>query len=251
MNGKYALVGGAICAVIAGGVAFWFVQGGATALDEKKISVTGASFTPKIENADIVAPKVPRKLVFPDYMQKDARKKVTDNINKLADAIHANPEEVSSWLDLALQYKVIDDFEGARETWEYLVAAAPKNAVSIYNLGYLYHFSLKDFPKAEEYFKKAIEIDPVQELYYMALHELYRYSYKQNTTLAVDTLLAGIKQSPKSINLPLALAAYYRDDKKDKVNTLKYFVMARDNAKEAANIQALEMLEKEIKLLQK
>lgn len=217
--------------------------------DDEILNIDGFTIAPSITDTSIPAPKVPRKVAFPSYMPKEVQKIIKGRIDTLADQIEEDPTNINVWLDLALQYKAAEDVEGAKEAWEYLTQAAPKHGLGFYNLGYLYHISLKDYPKSEEYYEKALAIDPNQELYYTALHELYRYSYKQSTNAAVDILKDGMKQLPNSINLRLTLAGYYRDDKKDNKNAAQYFTQARDMAKEAGNDQLAITLDKEISAL--
>ncbi len=67
---------------------------------------------------------------------------------------------------------------------------------------------LKDFPKSEAAYKKAIELEPVQAGWHRGLYELYRYSYKTDTNLWEETLKKGIAESG-SIDLRVVLAGRY------------------------------------------
>ena len=256
MQNKFMVIGGVAVAVLSGLVLLWYASDiylSKEKAEEDPVAALlgGVTFAPSITNDAVVAPKVPRKLVFPDYLPKEIRKSITASVNTLVANIKKDPKDINTWLDLALQYKTINDIEGAREVWTYLTEAAPKQALSFYNLGYLYHISLKEYPKAEENFKKALEIDPNQEIYYTGLHELYRYSYKQETSAAVDILKQGMRQMPDSINLVLTLASYYRDEKKDTKNAIQYFTQARDMAKKAKNLELVRTLDTQIADLKK
>ena len=237
---------------LAGLAAFWYAGDRIMTSQESEkteVSVGGLTLSSAITDTSVEAPKLPRQIVFPDYLHKDARRAININIDTLHERLKIDPKSIDSWLDLALQYKAINDVEGAEEVWKYLTLAAPKNAISLYNLGYLYHITLKDYVKSEEYYEKALAIDPNQEIYYNGLHELYRYSYKQETNEAVDILKQGIKQLPNSINLVLTLAGYYRDDKKDVKSAIQYFTQARTMAKEAKNTELVKTLDQQISAL--
>src|SRR3989344_7203243 len=253
MQNKYApfILGALIIALVAFAT-FWYFDFNPFKTAQPKdpeVGGSGITIAHSIIDASIPAPKVPRKVTFPPSMSKEVQKIIGGHIKTLSENIESNPLNISNWLDLALQYKAVDDVEGAREIWEYLTRAAPQQGISFYNLGYLYHISLKDYVKSEEYYDKAIAIEPNTELYYTGLHELYRYSYKQNTENAVLTLKEGMGHLPKSINLALTLAGYYRDERKDKTNAVKYFAQARDLAKENGDDRLVMTLDKEISSL--
>jgi len=252
MQNKYAIVIGAAALALAGLLTFWYADvfsslGKKT--NEPNVNIGGVTIAPSITDTSIPAPEIPRKVVFQASIPKEAQKIIRDHIETLTENLESNPRDINTWLDLALQYKAANDIEGAKEVWEYLTLAAPEHSLSFYNLGYLYHISLKDYAKSEEYYKKAIQMEPNQELYYTGLHELYRYSYKQETNAAVDILKQGMKQMPNSINLVLTLAGYYRDEKRDKKNAVQYFTQARDMAKEAGNNELVATLDREIAAL--
>src|SRR3989304_944637 len=90
-----------------------------------------------------------------------------------------------------------------------------------------------------------IENDKQKTDVYIPLHELYKYSYKQNTTLVTDVLFEGLKEEPRNINLLITLAAYFKEIE-DIVNAKKYYTQARDEAQKLKNTQLTELLNKEI-----
>ncbi|MBI2048345.1 MAG: hypothetical protein HYT30_00235 [Parcubacteria group bacterium] len=253
MKKTHMTIAGVAALTLASLITFWWYAGDRIMPkqepEQTEVNVGGLTLSSAITDTSVPAPKIPRKIVFPDYLPKDARKALSTNIETLLSRLEKDPKNIDSWLDLALQYKTINDVEGAKEVWEYLTLAAPKHAISFYNLGYLYHISLKDYVKSEEYYKKALVVDPNQEIYYTGLHELYRYSYKQETNAAVDIIKQGMKQLPDSINLVLTLASYYRDEKQDKKNAVQYFTQARDMAKKAGNLELARTLDTQIAAL--
>ncbi len=202
-----------------------------------------------IEKQKLDIPNLNRKIVFSDSMPEDARKIILSNIATLITQLKEDSSSFKNWLDLATHYKIIEDYEGARDIWEFINETSPRNSVSFSNLGDLYHYNLKDFSKSEKNFKEAIERNlSVQS--YIGLHELYKYSYKQDTTLAVDILVEGMLKNPTSIDLIITLANYYKERgniaKGDFTNAKKYYEQARDNAKKMANTQLVELLDLEI-----
>ena len=165
-------------------------------------------------NLDLTAPgpmrqNLDRPIAFPDGYDADAERIIRSNIATLTAQLKTDPNSFQAWMDLAVQYKIIEDLEGAREIWEFLNKAAPENTVSRVNLGNLYHYELKDFEKSEKNFKEAIGINEEIPEAHLGLFELYRYSYKTNTNLAEMTLIDAMTALPKNLTIRLTLAAHY------------------------------------------
>jgi tetratricopeptide (TPR) repeat protein len=195
-------------------------------------------------------PDLERPLAFPEVFPEEARTIAEQKYATLKQQLITDPDDASAWLDLAILYKTVSDYEGAVLVWKYLASVNPQDSISTHNLGNTYHLFLKKYPESEKYYKEAIARDPNQSLYYVGLHELYRYSYKQESDLAVKTLEEGLTKIPNSPEITIALAAYYKD-KGDMANAIKYFTQMRDIAQshnDAANVAAMNA---EIKSLQK
>lgn len=146
------------------------------------------------------------------------------NLNILASLLLKKPigeGGVDDWIALGGIKKFFNDYEGAKDAWEYAGVLYPNNALSFANLGSLYGFYLNDNIKAELNFKKALSNDPYQSTYYINLADFYKNVYIEKKAEAVNTLLQGMSVI-KDINIVLSLATYYRDIG-DKVNALKYY----------------------------
>ena len=59
-----------------------------------------------------------------------------------------------------------------------------------------------------------------------------------------------MKTLPNEPNLPIALAAYYRDDVRDYTAAIKYIAIAKDLVEATGDTQKADALEGEIKRLQ-
>lgn len=144
---------------------------------------------------------------MPEAAKVVLRQKVADTLKELRSV----PYDGNTWMDLALEYHTGNDYEGARMVWEFIVSQPPTNVTALGNLGRLYHFDLKDFPKAEEYLLKAVAANPARSEAYYDLFDLYRYSYKKNTSAAADIMKTAAKQFPDDSGIPAGLGAYYRE----------------------------------------
>ena len=159
----------------------------------------------------VTQPKLDRVVVMPERFSPEAVAILQNNINTLTSQLKEDPNSFQAWSDLANQYKIIGDYEGAVEIWKYLSTTAKENTVSRINLGEVYHYYLKEYKKSEEVFKEVIDINSSIVGAYTGLHELYRYSYKTDTTLAIDILKDGIVAIPDNVDLRMLLASYYTE----------------------------------------
>lgn len=214
------------------------------------------SETPKVEKTESVAsstaPSLVRQVKYSADLSPDARRILGEHISKLSESLSNNVDDFGSWMNLAIQYKTAGDYEGAQKVWEYISYLHPGEGISLHNLGDLYHHYLKDFAKAEEYYKRSIDADATQGVNYLALHELYRYSYKQNTAAAADILKKGIANvsGNQIIDLYSALGSYYQA-KNDRTNAIFYLTYARDAAQKAGNTMLAAQFNDELATLKK
>ncbi|MBU1255517.1 tetratricopeptide repeat protein [Patescibacteria group bacterium] len=109
------------------------------------------------------------------------------------------------------------DYDGAKQALIKAIELQPGSYLAHANLANLYFRHYQDFAKAEEHYLKAIEpLDSRVVVYYYDLHEIYRYFYKTDTTLAEDILKQGIERYPAETNLMAILAHYYKSlDRKE------------------------------------
>ncbi len=131
------------------------------------------------------------------------------------------PDGMNDWIAVGVIKKSFNDYEGARDAWEYANILYPANGLSFTNLGNLYGFYLHDNAKAEFNLKKAIANDPYQTSYYLGLADFYKNVYVSKESEVPKVILEGMK-TIKDVNLVLYLASYYRDEG-DKANALKYY----------------------------
>lgn len=191
------------------------------------------------------APSLERPITIPPSFSSEAAALMQKEIRTLIAGIKGKPGDMSLWLDLGLRWQEIGDYEGARAAYEYVARLAPSSSTAYANLGNLYHYYLKDFPKSEQYFLQAIKLDPKYVLFYANLHDLYRYSYKKDTGAAADILKQGIKANPEAVDLYVALAAYYKTQG-NRAQAKVYYEQALDLAIDAGNTALREAIGKEL-----
>lgn len=137
------------------------------------------------------------------------KQEIYRSLQNFGKTVKKDPIFFNGWIQLGLLKKIIGDFEGARDAWEYASLLSPKNSISFANLGELYWRYLRIYPQAEINFKASIENNPKDPGTYVSLSELYFYSLKEKSDLADDILLQGLAVNPQSMDFTKALARLY------------------------------------------
>lgn len=171
------------------------------------------------------------------------REKLYSDINMHGRAVKENPDFFFGWIQIGLLKKIIGDYEGARDAWEYAGVIRPLNSVSFANLGELYWRYSPDYPKSEKNFLTSIKNKPDDSSTYISLSDLYFYSYSEKKDRADDILLEGIQANPEDINLMKWLASLYEREK-EYASALEWWkkVLAQNPA-DAAVKQAITDIE--------
>lgn len=168
--------------------------------------------------------------------------KLRERMNKAKEFLTKTPDHMGAWMEAGLIKKGICDYKGAEEVWIYVGELRPQNSLSFGNLGDLYTHFLKDYPKAEAAYFRAIENEKHDINYFRNFFELYYYSYAEKKYLAEKVLLDGIENNPESQDLMTLLASYYRDNG-NKEKAAEYFAKAlKINPDNSAIKQELEKL---------
>lgn len=200
-----------------------------------------------VENpaVNIKVPNLSRNVIFTTDISPEIKDIVQKNIARITTSLKEDSVRFGDWLDLGIQYKIAGDYKGAEEAWEYTGFLGPESYIPWHNLGDLYAHYLKDFPKAEQNFKKSIALKPDYIGGYRALYELYYYSYKEKANLATQILKEGLAKNPKSTDLMVLLAQYYKEAG-DKDNARTYYQKALTEAKAQGNTSLATLLEQEL-----
>lgn len=239
---KILLLAGAVVfigAVLAGG--FYLFP-----TEEVRVDYTLTGIKEKTYSGSM--PSLDREVIVSDSLPQEVkdvlRKKVADDQARLKRV----PYDGNVWMDLALQYHSANDYDGAREVWEFVVALTPTNVTALDNLGRLYHFDLKNYELAEKYFRQAIVANPERPEAYYELFDLYRYSYKKDTSAAVDIMKEAAKVFPDDIGIPAGLGTYYREQGSPN-KARSYFEQALTLAREQSNLSLVQALTRELSTL--
>ncbi len=146
---------------------------GAVLETEKQGSESTAPWNTNAPAVSMPVPNLDRPIVFPGGYSAERAKKVTEQIPVLTAILKESSNRFNEWMDLAMLRKSIEDYEGAREIWEYAGAIRPANSLSFANLGTLYGYYLKNPIKAEANLLHAIENEPLFLNYYTRMADFY------------------------------------------------------------------------------
>jgi tetratricopeptide (TPR) repeat protein len=154
------------------------------------------------QNKQIIRPipDLDRVLVYPEGFSKEAQDIIAEKISKTSQELKNDPNSISNWIELGLNRKMLDDYEGSRQAWEYAKLVSPKNFVVRGNLGDLYAYYLRDNQKAEENYLKALELGPSQIYLYFKTAEFYR-DFLLDNQKAKETVQMGLINNPTSQEL--------------------------------------------------
>jgi tetratricopeptide (TPR) repeat protein len=159
-------------------------------------------------------PNLDRPFTVTEQYPEDIKTQMEESYASAVEELRGDSSLKSRWLEVAVLRKNVDDFEGAEEIWLYIVENSEweGDTTALNNLGDLYQYYLKDFPKAEVMLQKSLERNSAEISVYKNLHDLYRYRYKQDTNSAEEILLEGLEKNPENtLDLLVMLALYYKD----------------------------------------
>lgn len=196
----------------------------------------------------IPQPDISGAYIVPARYPEFYRTAMETKIDLALGAIEKDKFDFAEWGNLAIYLKNIDYVGKTAEIWEYLSKVSPGNPIYLSNLGDLYHLYLKDFPKSEARWLEAIKSDATKPQYYLGLFDLYRYSYKTNTTAAVDIIKQGLAKIPDEINLLTNLAGYYKE-KGDMLNAKYYYQNALVQAQKNQNQPLIDAITRDLNSL--
>ncbi|GEM_PF-915810 len=149
---------------------------------------------------------------FPLSVRADLERQIAEAVTVLK----ADYNNLAPWITLGLARKVLEDYTGAAEAWEFASVIRPKNSLSFQNLGFLYGSYLKDYVRAEKNYLQAITNGPAEIGAYTNLADLYWYSMPEKRAAIPELLRRGVARAADAdgrIALFARLASYYEDSK--------------------------------------
>lgn len=178
------------------------MDGIATETDKKP------SATEEVKNTSVSilvkTPNLDRQVYIPASVPSAQKEEISNKIKEITALLNQDANLFNEWLDLGSLRKSIEDYEGAREAWEYASAIRPKNSLSFTNLATLYGYYLQSPILAEKNYMKAIENDPALPYLYMRAADFY-IEVLDDSQKAKMILQKGVQTIPEDEGLKAAL----------------------------------------------
>jgi tetratricopeptide (TPR) repeat protein len=203
-------IGGAIIVAVLG---LYFVLDRARSSPADTVAIDfgisgDATITELPPESVVPQPSLDRPITFAaGTLPPEAQAIIRTRLESAVASLKKDPSDLSSWILLGVYRKQAVDYEGARQAWVYVNTLAPTDEVSAVNLADLYMNFIKDYPKAELYYRKAIANDPHNIDNYRNLYTLYSYLYKTGTSAETDIIKEGLRNNPGNPDLEVLLAA--------------------------------------------
>jgi tetratricopeptide (TPR) repeat protein len=161
----------------------------------------GDAVIKEISSASITQPSLDRAISFEgSFIPKESQGAVRAKIEAAIALLKKDSSNLSHWIELGFYRHQAGDYRGEEEVWLYLNTVAENDIISTMNLGNLYMNFLKDYAKAEMYYRAALRIDSKNLDAYQNLYMLYKYLYKTNTSAAADVEKEALKAVPSESN---------------------------------------------------
>lgn len=152
-----------------------------------------------------------KPIVIKAAISPESKNRAEEKIAAANTLIQENYDYDLPWLELAAYRQVLGDFDGAIAALDFLSAIRPKEYVSFHNLGVIYGFYLKNYPKSEENFLKSITNNPQNIDAYEQLITVYE-AYKPERIESL--LLPAIQKNPSNVSFKIMLGNYYANKSK-------------------------------------
>lgn len=168
---------------------------------------TGTEESPESPNVAPDHPSLDRPITFPDGTSAESRLLLGNKLKELVATLKERPSNYDNWIDLGIYRKEIEDYEGARQAWEYATKLNPANSIAYSNLGNLYGYYLKDPARAETNLRSAVKQSPKEPYYYVQTYSFYLEVVKDSIK-ARAVLEEGLRAIPGDPQLSNILAEF-------------------------------------------
>lgn len=201
---------GALLAFVIIGAIIWFtrstpvVENPGANSEQETTTVNGVTGTGQytVESVTIDPPKLGPIVIQNESLSPEVQVVLRQKIEQQYEILRKEPKRTDIWLHLGVNRKIAGDYKGAVEAWEYVAAVAPKASVATAraNLGDLYMYFIKDYVKAKENLKAAIQGAPQMLEPYRALFYLEK-DINKDPAAARAVIELGLKNNPDNADL--------------------------------------------------
>lgn len=153
-----------------------------------------------INDPEVAPPEIRKPIVFPKDTPKAVEEDVRMQFEEVYRTLESDHLNVSQWTELGNLRKLVGDYEGAIEAWEYGLLLSPKSMVLHTNIAGVYGYFLRDYTLAEKYYRLAIEHSPSSLQAYGQAYEFFSGVLKDQEK-ATGIIELGLEHNPNSPEL--------------------------------------------------
>lgn len=138
------------------------------------------------------------KFHAPQGLSQDKFEEEIKKLEEQKQAVLANTKDGQAWFSFGYTKEFLNDHAGAAAVWEKAFELQPYNFMFASNLANDYQYFLKDYPKAEYYYLKVLELQPGSSTAFTGLSDLYRFNWKAGQDKLEPMLLEAVKKDSAS-----------------------------------------------------
>lgn len=146
--------------------------------------------------------------------------RVNGKLGDLKEMYEKDKEDTNFWIGLGNLRNFVRDYQGAISAYQKCLEINPLNIVANVNIADVYEKKLNDFPKAEEYYQKAIDNYFNSPDLYNRLARLY-YLKMERPNAAEETFLLGLEKTNNYPDLLVGLINFYKQQNRTE-DEIKY-----------------------------
>lgn len=136
-----------------------------------------------------------------------------------------NLSDAQAWFEFGYSKEFLNDHEGAVASWERSFALQPLNFVTAANLANTYQYFLKNYERAEFYYREALKIRPGYTPAYQGLSDLYQFNFQEKSDLFEPLMFEAIKNDPENANAYTANLVEFFARKNDLSKAKEYLAL--------------------------
>lgn len=143
--------------------------------------------------------------------------------------------EYGLWLNIGILKKSLQDFKGAEHAWWQATLIDPDTDTALGNLADLNLYFIRDYQKAESFYKEALLLNTTNYNYYEGLAVLYRFEIPEKMALVEQVMNEGATNNPsQTLNYYLYLVDYFDNEGNNPAKLKEYInkIKALDPAQE-------------------
>ncbi|MEK7148142.1 MAG: hypothetical protein AAB758_02490 [Patescibacteria group bacterium] len=144
-----------------------------------------------VASAEPKTPDLDRPIKINANLNDSDKERTISEIQEISGILKGDHDYFDGWLQLGILRKMIGDYDGAIEAWNFAGVIRPKSTISFLNSANIYAFYIRDNKNAEDSFLKAVSADPQNGFSYFQVARFYEDILKDKEK-AKKILLQGI-----------------------------------------------------------